>query len=88
MIRVRPFGRAGFVCALPILALLVPQAAFATTSPAGPAQPATAAAAGTRNVSYQGVRVSVPASARSQKFMASRSAPIASWQKFTATDCR
>jgi Domain of unknown function (DUF1906)/Fibronectin type III domain len=61
VIRMRPFGRAGLVCALPVLALLVPQAAFATTSPAGPAQPAAAAATGTRNVSYDGVRLSVPA---------------------------
>ena len=61
MIRMRPFGRAGLVCALPVLALLVPQAAFATTSPAAPAQPAAAAPTGTRNVSYDGVRISVPA---------------------------
>jgi hypothetical protein len=59
--RTRMFGRAGFICALPILGLLVAQAAYATTGPTGPAQPAAAASAGTRNVSYDGVRVSVPA---------------------------
>ena len=51
---------AGFVCALPIVVLLMPQTAYATPSPAGPAKAIAAAAAGTRNVSYNGVRVSVP----------------------------
>src|ERR1035437_3005428 len=61
MIRMRPFGRAGLFCALPVLALLVPQAALATTSPAAAAQSGAAAATATRNVSYDGVRISVPA---------------------------
>ena len=58
---------AGFACALPIIALLAAQSAYATPSPAGPAGPAgpakaaATAAASTRNVSYNGVRVSVPA---------------------------
>jgi hypothetical protein len=60
VIGMRRVGKAGFICAIPVFALLVPQVAFATTNPVGPAKPAVAAAAGTRNVSYGGVRVSVP----------------------------
>jgi len=67
----RRVGHAGFICALPILGLLVPQAAYATTHLAvgavgvpdasGPSQPAVAVLAATRFVSYNGVRITVPA---------------------------
>jgi len=60
VIGMRQVGKAGFICALPFLVLLVPQVAYATTSPTGPAKSAAAAPAGTRNVWYSGVRVSVP----------------------------
>src|ERR1035438_10338436 len=71
VIGMRRVGHAGIVCALPILALLVPQAAYATTNLAGgaisvpgassPAKPAPAVPGSTRFVSYNGVRVTVPA---------------------------
>ena len=60
MIGMRQVGKAGFICALPLVALLVPHVAYAATSPTAPAKPAAAAPAGTRNVWYSGVRVSVP----------------------------
>jgi Domain of unknown function (DUF1906) len=56
----RQVGKAGFICVLPLLALLAPQVAYATTSPTSPGKPAAAAPTGTRNVLYGGVRVSVP----------------------------
>jgi peptidoglycan hydrolase-like protein with peptidoglycan-binding domain len=71
VIGLRRVGRAGFVCALPILALLVPQAAYATTpvtggaisvpDALGPAHAAAAVQGATRLVSYHGVRVTIPA---------------------------
>jgi len=71
VIGMRRVGHAGIVCALPILALLVPQAAYATTNLAAgaisvpgassPAKPAPAVPGSTRFVSYNGVRLTVPA---------------------------
>lgn len=72
MTRMKRIRQAGFACAIPIFALLVPQTASATVNPSaaatiapnppGSATPAAVAAPGTRFVSYNGVRVTVPAS--------------------------
>jgi peptidoglycan hydrolase-like protein with peptidoglycan-binding domain len=71
VIGMRRVGRAGIVGALPILALLVPQAAYATTpliggairvpDVLGRAHAAAAVQGATRFVSYHGVRVTIPA---------------------------
>src|SRR5450631_211673 len=65
-------GRAGLVCAITASALLVPYAASATANPkgaaisvantSGSAKPASAGPPGTRFVSYNGMRVTVPES--------------------------
>jgi len=68
----RRVGQAGFACAIPILALLVSQAAYATTpaqaptlpasNTGAPAKPATGIPPAARHVSYNGLQITVPAS--------------------------
>ena len=72
MTGVKRVGQAGIACAIPILALLGPQGASATTpaqaatlpaanTPA-PAKPATGIPPAARHVSYNGLQITVPAS--------------------------
>jgi hypothetical protein len=72
VIRLRRIGQAGLATAIPIFAVLAAQTASATVNPTaaaasspnatGSSKPAAATAPGAKSVSYNGVRVTVPAS--------------------------